>query len=85
MPYEAQCGSRNVAPLILSLCAIWGCGINATSRPFYPAERAPVTHCREGWLGPRAGLHAHEEEKTYCFRRDFEHQTVQPIASRCID
>jgi hypothetical protein len=31
----------------------------SASRPsrFTPLERAPVTHCRGGWVGPRAGVH----------------------------
>jgi hypothetical protein len=84
MPYEAQCGSRSVALLILNLCAIWGCGVNATSRPLYPAEEAPVTHCREGWLGPRAGLQAHAEEKNL-FPTGVRTPDRPALASRCID
>jgi hypothetical protein len=77
MPYEAQCGSRSVAVLILNFCAIWGCGVNATSRPLYSAEGAPITHFRESWFGPRAGLHAHEK-KTYFFTPALEPQTAPP-------
>jgi hypothetical protein len=29
--------------------------VNATPRPLFPRER-PGTHCKEGWVGPRAGL-----------------------------
>jgi hypothetical protein len=74
-PWHAMRGTvweRNVALLILNLCAIWGCGVNATSRPLYPQEWASITHCRECWLGPRAGAHMHEEEKTCCFPPEFE-------------
>ena len=34
--------------------------VNATPRPLYPRERPPRerpgTHCKGGWVGPRAGL-----------------------------
>jgi len=31
---------------------------NFTSRPLYPQERAPGTHWRRRWVGPRDGLDA---------------------------
>ena len=32
-----------------------GVGVSSTPRPLYPRER-PGTHCKGGWVGPRAGL-----------------------------
>jgi hypothetical protein len=37
----------------------------SASRPgrFTPGERAPVTHCIGGWVGPRTGLDDMEKRK----------------------
>jgi hypothetical protein len=37
----------------------------SASRPgrFIPGERARVTHCVEGWVGPRAGVDNVEKRK----------------------
>jgi len=29
-------------------------------------ERSSSTHCRGGWVGPRAGMNEYEEEKICC-------------------
>jgi len=35
---------------------------------FVPGN-SPVTHCIEGWLGPRADLNGNRKDETACFRR----------------
>jgi hypothetical protein len=35
-----------------------------------PKERAPGTHCIEGWVSPRAGLDAETRRKILCLCRD---------------
>jgi hypothetical protein len=41
--------------------------VSFTPRPrFTPGERSPGTHCRGGWLGPRAGLKAEVRGKILC-------------------
>jgi hypothetical protein len=37
---------------------------STTPRPLYPRER-PGTHCRGGWVGPRAGLEVCEKPRPY--------------------
>ena len=36
---------------------------NASPRLLWPLERGPGTHCRGGWLGPRAGVDGFGENK----------------------
>jgi hypothetical protein len=36
--------------------------VSTTARPLYPRER-PGTHCRGGWVGPRAGLDVCEKSR----------------------
>jgi hypothetical protein len=38
--------------------------VSTTPRPLYPRER-PGTHCKEGWLGPRAGLDVYEKSRPH--------------------
>jgi hypothetical protein len=49
----------------------------------YSRER-PGTHCKVGWVGPRAGLDRCEK---YHLHRDFffDPRTVQPVVSRYTD
>jgi hypothetical protein len=44
----------------------------SASRPghFTLRERAPGTHCTEGWVGPRAGMDAMVKRKNPCPCRD---------------
>jgi hypothetical protein len=46
----------------------------SASRPgrFNPRERAPGTHWRGGWMGPRAGLDAVVKKKIPSPRRDLK-------------
>jgi hypothetical protein len=36
----------------------------------YHRERAPVPHCREGWVGPKAGLDAYGEKSISYSQQD---------------
>jgi hypothetical protein len=47
------------------LTSVLGGGEWSASRPcrFTTGQRAPDTHCRGGWLGPRAGLDEVEKRK----------------------
>jgi hypothetical protein len=38
--------------------------VNATPRPLYHRER-PGTHCKGGWVGPRAGLEGCGKSRPY--------------------
>ena len=55
--------------------------VNATPRPLYPRERLG-THCRRGWVGPRAGLDGCGKSRP---SSEFDPWTVQPVASRYTD
>ena len=55
--------------------------VNVTTRPLYPLER-PVTRCKEGWVGPRAGLEGCGKSPS---PSGFDLRTVQPVASRYTD
>ena len=46
-----------------------------------PSEKTG-THCKRGWMGPRAGLDGCGNISTLL---GFDRQTVQSIASRCTD
>jgi len=46
---RAQMGSRGIALLFHDLGTRCGCMVNVTPRP-------PGTHCKGGWVGPRADL-----------------------------
>jgi hypothetical protein len=48
---------------------------------FYPLERPFVTHCRGGWVGPRAGLEGYVEGNNLLPPPWFESQIVKPMAS----
>jgi len=50
--------SGGIAPRILNVCTRWRWG--SASRPgrFTSGERAPGTHRRGCWVGPRDGLNA---------------------------
>ena len=39
------------------------------TRALYPQQRAPITHCPGGWVGPRVGVGGYREEKTSRPRR----------------
>jgi len=49
----------------------------------FPREKSHVTHCTGGCVGPRAGVVASGEEEMF-IPAGFEHQDVQPVASRNI-
>jgi len=55
--------------------------VDATHRLVYPRER-PCTHCRGGWVGPRAGLDRCQKSRP---PPGFDSRTVQPVASRYTD
>jgi hypothetical protein len=48
-------GGRGIALLFLDLVARRGWVVSTTPRPLYSRKR-PGTHCRGGWVDPRAGL-----------------------------
>jgi hypothetical protein len=50
---------------------------------FTPGERAPVTLCIGGWVGPRAGLDDMEKRKFFPYwDSNSDSLVVQPVASR---
>jgi hypothetical protein len=56
--------------------------ISITPRPrFTPGERTPGTHCRGGWVGPRAGLDTEDRWKILCPCRGSnpDRPVVQPV------
>ena len=48
-----------------------------------PLGKRPDTHCTEGWVGSRAGLHGCGKSPPPL--AGFDPRTVQPVASRYID
>jgi hypothetical protein len=46
---------------ILDLGTRWRWVVSFTPQPLYPKEKAPSTHWKGGWVGPRAGLDAVEK------------------------
>jgi hypothetical protein len=54
--------------------------VNATSRSLYPRERSG-THCKGGWVGPRAGRNGAENLAP----PGFDPRTVKPVAGRYTD
>jgi hypothetical protein len=45
-------------------CTRWGWAISTKPRlRLIPGERTPGTHCKEGWVGPRAGLDTEDRGK----------------------
>ena len=80
---KVQWGSRCITLLFLQPRRQMGWVVNATPRPIYPREK-PGTHCIGGWVDTRVGLDG-------CGRsrpppdRDFDPQTIQPVASRYTD
>ena len=54
----------------------------ATPRPLYPRERTG-THCKGGWVGPRAGLEGYGKSRLP--PPGLDPRTVQPVASRYTD
>ena len=56
--------------------------VNAKAPPALPPGDSPGTHCRGGWVGPRANLYGYGEWKTSCPHREVRPRTVQPVA-RC--
>jgi hypothetical protein len=65
----------------LNFGARWRWVVNVTPRPFYPRKR-PGTHCKGGWVGPRAGLDRCGKSRLH---RDSIPPTVHPVASRYTD
>jgi hypothetical protein len=57
---EATRGSGVAAPHFSSLGSEW---LDWIPCQFSPGDRAPCTHCRGGWVGPRAGLDSFEKRK----------------------
>jgi len=51
---------------MLNLGARWRWMINTMSQLLYSWDRAPITHCTGGWVGLRASLDRHLEEKIFC-------------------
>jgi hypothetical protein len=60
---------------------------SASRGRFTPRERAPGTHWRGGWVGPRAGLDAVVKRKIPSPRRESNPRSpiVQPIVQRYTD
>jgi hypothetical protein len=48
----------------------------------YHRERAPVPHCRGGWVGPKAGLDGYGEKSISYSQQDSNHRQSS-LASRC--
>jgi hypothetical protein len=74
---------RGIAPLILDLGTRWGWLVSGTPRPrFSPGERTPGTHCRGGWVGPRAGLDTDAKGKIpfLCRGSNIDRPVVKPVA-----
>ena len=57
-----------------------GVGGQRHAPSLYLLERSD-THCRGGWVGPRASLDRYGESKNPLPPPQFESQIVQPIAS----
>ena len=47
-----------------------------------PRGKGPVTHCTEGWVGPRTGLDGCGKSSPH---RRFDPRTLQPVESRYTD
>jgi hypothetical protein len=50
-------------------------------------ERAHVTHCTGGWVGPRPGLDIEAKEKSFrlCRGLNLDHSVFQPVARHYTD
>jgi hypothetical protein len=55
--------------------------VSTTPRPLYSQER-PGTHCRGGWVGPRAGLDVCEKSRPH--REFFFRSPVRPARSQSL-
>jgi hypothetical protein len=55
---------RDIALCFRDLGARRGWVVNTMTWPLYPRE-TPGTHCRGGWLGPRAGLDVCEKSRPH--------------------
>jgi len=49
-------GGRGIALLFQDLDARRGWVVRSTHRPQFTPGENPCTHCKEGWVGPKAGL-----------------------------
>jgi hypothetical protein len=74
--------SKGAALVLFNLDDRRGCVVNATTRPLYPRERRPGTHCTAGWVGPRGRS---ERVREISPPLGFDLRTVQPVASLYTD